>query len=272
MKKQPKQNADATANYWSKRLGAVDPLAAVLTYNAPRAINQAYDRWERASLSANLPSLEKKRALDLACGIGRITVELAKAGANVTAVDISAAMLAACRARARRAGVSGRVTSIESPVHRLPGDLGQFDIITCFGLLEHLTPSQRRACLASAFAGLKKTGRMFIVVNNTACAFLKKRRGEKSKRFDGYCVSLVGLLWLEEFCTARGMTLSLLAANPFYAWLHYGILAEKCLSDREISRLARQVCDLDLAFPLHGPLPLDLASHFLVEVKRRSGR
>ena len=184
MKKQRTQNA--TASYWSNRLKAVDPLAAVLTYNAPRAINQAYDRWERASLSANLPSLEKKRALDLACGIGRITIELAKAGANVTAVDISASMLSACRVRARRAGVVNRVTLVESPVHRLPNDLGPFDVITCFGLLEHLKPSERTACLSSAFVSLKKNGRMLVVVNNSACAFLKRRSAKSPKRFDGY--------------------------------------------------------------------------------------
>ena len=186
----------------------------------------------------------------------------------MTAVDISSAMLSACRARARRAGLAKRVNLIESPVHRLPSDLGQFNVITCFGLLEHLKPSERKACLSSAFASLKKNGRMLIVVNNRECAFLKRRSAKSSKRFDGYYVSMVGLAWLESFCAEQGMTLSLLAANPFYSWLHYGLLTEKKLSEHEIGRLARRVCDLDLAFPLHGPLPLDLASHFMVEIRR----
>ena len=248
-------------------------MAAVLTYDAPREINEAYDCWERGILRNNLPSAIKgKNALDLGCGIGRIAVELAKAGAHVAAVDISRSMLAACRKRALAAGVADRVELIESPVRRLPDNLGKFDLITCFGLLEHLPPSERRHCLSSAFACLKKRGRMLVVVNNTESLFVKRRKSGKAKRLPGYYFSLVGLRRLERLTRSLGMDMTLLAANPFYAWLHYGICGGQAaakLSRGELRRLARLVCELDVRFPLHGPLPFHLASHFMVELRRR---
>jgi len=271
--KSAKYDPDAAGRFWSQRLKSTDPLAAVLTYNAPPSLNRAYDAWETSSLKKLIPrSVKGVSALDIGCGIGRLTVLLAEAGAEVTALDLSPAMLARCRARARRKGVASRVTTICGSAHDLSAIYGKFDLVTCLGLLEHLPPRQRKSCLLEAFARLKKRGRMFVVVNNKDDVFLKAGYRLKKQQPDGYYVSLVGLDWLEQVCARQRMSLILKAANPFYALVHYHVLPNRKLlgvTDRTLAVLCKQACEMDLAHPLDGPLPKKLASHFLVEIRHR---
>src|SRR5690348_5271469 len=83
--------------YWSKRVQETDPLAAVLSFNLPSYFNEAYSVWEIACVLGAVPSWPGLRALDIGCGVGRVTVPVAKAGASVTAVDNSHVMLERCR-------------------------------------------------------------------------------------------------------------------------------------------------------------------------------
>lgn len=68
-------------------------------------------------------------ALDLACGSGRLTVELARLGAAVTGVDTSAKALGEARERAREAGVD--VTFADADIDEpLPFPGGAFTAVT----------------------------------------------------------------------------------------------------------------------------------------------
>jgi SAM-dependent methyltransferase len=51
--------------------------------------------------------------LELGCGTGRLLIPLAKAGYEITGVDLSPAMLGIVRQRAEAAGVAGKVTPVE---------------------------------------------------------------------------------------------------------------------------------------------------------------
>jgi SAM-dependent methyltransferase len=75
--------------------------------------------------AAGLP----ESALDLGCGSGRLTLELARRGAATTGVDTSAKALAAARDRARAAGVD--VTFAHADMNeRLPFPDGAFAAVT----------------------------------------------------------------------------------------------------------------------------------------------
>lgn len=260
----------AAEDYWTKRLRCTDPLSAVLTYDAPAEVNRAYDIWERQTLLRLLkPAVKGRRALDIGCGTGRIALMLAAEGATVTAVDVSKAMLDCCLGEARRRRVKSRVKCVHSPAHAIPCPSDHFDIITCFGLLEHLPEAIRRTCLVEAARVLKPTGTMYIVVNNKDNFFLKKKYRLKQQEPRGYFATLVGLDWLKRICRKQNLSLILQAANPFYGLAHYYLIPHRdliALSRKESATLFRLAVELDLQRPLGGPLYKRLASHFMVEI------
>jgi SAM-dependent methyltransferase len=67
--------------------------------------------------------------LEVASGTGRFAVELAERGADVVALDVSRAMLAEGRRRARRAGVSDSVSFLRADAARLPFHDDEFDAV-----------------------------------------------------------------------------------------------------------------------------------------------
>lgn len=70
-----------------------------------------------------------RRALDVGCGSGRLTVALGRAGAEVTGMDTSAERLAEARLRAREADVP--LTLVEADMGQpLPFADGSFDAVT----------------------------------------------------------------------------------------------------------------------------------------------
>ncbi len=262
----------AAAQFWSRRLQSVEPLSAVLTYNVPPPLNQAYDTWERKTLQALLPSgMKNRKALDIGCGVGRIAVSLAKAGAYVTAVDISADMLATCRNNASKGKVLKRMRFVQSSAHQISFPNEKFDIITCFGLLEHLPARQRTACMNKALGVMTARGKLFVVVNNKKCIFLKNHYTTTAQKPDGYYVSMVGLDWLELFCKRKNVRYTVKAANPFYAIAHYYIFShfKGCsISEQELKSICSQAVKLDLQCPLNEKMTEQLSSHYIVEIRK----
>lgn len=82
------------------------------------------------------------RALDLGCGRGAHSVELARRGWEVTGVDVVPRALAAARERA--AGAGQQVTFLEADVTALPESVGRgYDFVLDVGCFHGLTTSQR---------------------------------------------------------------------------------------------------------------------------------
>jgi SAM-dependent methyltransferase len=70
--------------------------------------------WRSLALQAGGPVLE------LGCGTGRISLPLARAGAELTGIDRSPAMLAYARGRLRRARLAGRINLVQGDIRYLP--------------------------------------------------------------------------------------------------------------------------------------------------------
>jgi demethylmenaquinone methyltransferase/2-methoxy-6-polyprenyl-1,4-benzoquinol methylase len=75
------------------------------------------------------------RALDVCCGTGDITLRMARAGARVTGLDFSEAMLVVARRRLEKEPVQPRVDFIEGDAMKLPFADNTFDVVTvAYGL------------------------------------------------------------------------------------------------------------------------------------------
>lgn len=98
---------------------------------ATRLLSYGQDqRWKRRLVRLAGPR-PGERALDLACGTGDIALALAAAGARVTGLDLTRAMLL----RARRRDAAGCIVWVAGDMQRLPFGAGQFDLVTAgYGL------------------------------------------------------------------------------------------------------------------------------------------
>ena len=90
--------------------------------------------------------------LDAGCGTGRVGVELARHGIEVTGVDVDPSMLATARGRAPE------VTWVEADLTEL--DLGRtFDVVVMAGNVPLFTPPGTEAALVAHVARPRRAGR-----------------------------------------------------------------------------------------------------------------
>jgi len=87
-----------------------------------------------------------KRVLEVGCGIGTDSINFARAGAELTAVELSGESLAIARQRAEVMGVADRISFLQANAEELSSvvDDGPYDLIYSFGVIHH-TPHPERA-------------------------------------------------------------------------------------------------------------------------------
>jgi 2-polyprenyl-3-methyl-5-hydroxy-6-metoxy-1,4-benzoquinol methylase len=87
-----------------------------------------------------------RRVLEIGCGLGTETMNFARAGARVTAVDLSSRSLELARQRAEVFGLQDRITFIEADAERLADfvEPSPYDLVYSFGVIHH-TPHPGRA-------------------------------------------------------------------------------------------------------------------------------
>ncbi len=88
---------------------------------------------------ADFESWKGKKVLEIGCGIGTDTTNFARAGAEVTAVDLSGESLKLAGKRAEVFGVSGRINFYEANAERLSGFIPhqKYDLVYSFGVIHH---------------------------------------------------------------------------------------------------------------------------------------
>lgn len=152
------------------RHGREDPYYAVLTDEQYRALNIDADARARffasgaeevADTLATLrrvlrPDFTPRRALDFGCGVGRLTLPLARACGEVVGVDISEAMLDEARRNAAAEGVTNAEFVLSDPdLTRVRGPL---DFVHAFIVFQHVPPALGFRVLDAMLARLAPDG------------------------------------------------------------------------------------------------------------------
>ncbi len=87
-----------------------------------------------------------KRVLEVGCGIGTDTINFARCGASVAAVDLSEQSLAIAQERAKVFGLSDKIKFYHANAEQLSSTLPmeKFDLVYSFGVIHH-SPNPARA-------------------------------------------------------------------------------------------------------------------------------
>ncbi len=114
--------------------------------------------------------LSNLHILDVGCGGGILAEALARAGANVTGIDLSQSSIDVARRHAQGQGLSIDYLYTDIEVFSRE-NAGSFDLVTCMEMLEHaLQPKQ---IIASCAQAVKPGGQVyFSTINRTLQAYL----------------------------------------------------------------------------------------------------
>ncbi|MGH2374511.1 MAG: class I SAM-dependent methyltransferase [bacterium] len=152
-----------------------------------RAHEYSHDGPPSGLLRRWIRSLPRGRALDVAAGLGRNAIFLARAGYTVDAIDISATGLREARRRARRRGVRVRWIEADLDTYRLPR--ARYDLVINMFFL-------KRGLLSALKSSVRPGGVMILEThlqsraNDGGPAGIRNRlrHGELRRRFRGWDV------------------------------------------------------------------------------------
>ena len=108
-------------------------------------------------------SITGKTILDVGCGGGILTESMARMGANVTGIDMGKAPLLVAKLHALESGVEidyQQITVEQLAEHKA----GQFDIVTCMEMLEHVPDPASVICACARL--VKPDGAVFFSTIN----------------------------------------------------------------------------------------------------------
>jgi 2-polyprenyl-3-methyl-5-hydroxy-6-metoxy-1,4-benzoquinol methylase len=140
------QKTTEVRNYFTERAQLFDAL-----YEADSAFSRNFNKVFRRSmfvryamtLDALGDDLTGQHALDVGCGAGRYSVELARKGAKVTGVDFSPEMIGMASENARAANLSGQATFVEADFLTWAKSQTQtYDVAFAMGVLDYVEDAE----------------------------------------------------------------------------------------------------------------------------------
>jgi SAM-dependent methyltransferase len=153
MSNKPPPALEAERARWERL--ARDPYYAVLNEDGFRlaqsidATRRRFDESGEHDLGETLadirrhlePEFRPARALDFGCGVGRLTIPLARVCGQVTGVDISQRMLDEARANCEAQGVANvALETTEEYFGRAPADTPLLDFVHSYIVFQHIPP------------------------------------------------------------------------------------------------------------------------------------
>ncbi len=147
---------DSTVSYWDQ-VYLEDDLQGRIYRNRQSAVLTYIDAVALAPGA---------RVLEIGCGAGHLTMQLAERGLKIEAVDASPAMVELTAERAREKGFEQLVNVAVADVHVLPFAAGEFDLVVAVGVLPWLhTPA---AAVREMARVLARDGQLVLTADNGA--------------------------------------------------------------------------------------------------------
>jgi len=266
-------NKKKAEEFWTNRVKEVDELRAVLSYNAPRYVNEAYDKWEISTLLKSLGKVKNKKILDIACGVGRVTIPLLELGAYVYALDNSKKMLDITNKKAIKKNLAKNLKLIKSSADEIGFNNNFFDVIVCVGLLEHLPSELKVKVLEEIIRMLKPKSASYLIINNKNSIFLNKNHSysQKEQSSDGYYVSLIGMDFIEKYSKTLGYTYNIISSNILYSFFRNKISElTSSLNDETLGLLFNYAFENDLSRKKIDHLDEIFSDQFLVKLIKQN--
>lgn len=128
-----------------------------------RAWNRESKSWKGGHYSLELlKSLKRGRLLDAGCGSGKYALPLRMRGFDVVAIDVSLDALKSAGERGSNRKLD--IGLLAANVYQLPFSESSFDIIWCYGVLQHLLLKERELAVCEFWRVLRKGGLLFLEV------------------------------------------------------------------------------------------------------------
>lgn len=161
---EPLEHRRRVAEVWD-RFWTDEPLERLLlTKLARRGFVPAGARVPTEIAAATLRDVGGRRVLDAGCGTAIPSLELARRGADVVLLDVSATAVAHARRLARELGRT--VTIVEGSIFDLPFGACEFDLVWNTGVLEHFDLADRRRAVAEMIRAARPGGAVLTINPN----------------------------------------------------------------------------------------------------------
>jgi SAM-dependent methyltransferase len=201
------------------RWGAMDPYFGVLSdprYRRPvvdlnlgsffesgeRHVGDLLCRIERA-----FAPVERRRALDFGCGVGRLAIPLARQFDAVTGVDVSAHMLAEARRNAICHG-QDNIDFVASD-DRVSQAVGAYDFVNSYIVFQHIPVDRGMAIIRNLIAKVSESGVISLHVCVSNMGGLLVRTADLLKR------RIVGAIGIANICAQRPVGEPMMQMNSY---------------------------------------------------------
>ncbi len=165
-----------------RRRAGLDPLRAVLDEGDEKGLKNSWvDFVERCVLRRALAGLEIRVAVDLGCGVGRLTGLLAEHAARVVALDASADLLGAARSRGLPAGTS----AVRADLRSLPVRDRSVDLVSTSNVLIHMVEDADLSAAALEVARILVPGGRALVMEHLV-------PGDRTEKREGIAYRCLG--------------------------------------------------------------------------------
>lgn len=116
--------------------------------------------------------MEGQKVLELGCGIGTDSINFARAGADLTVVELSPKSLEICRQRFQVYGLTARFYegNIEELSRFLP--IERYDLVYSFGVIHHTPHPERVVSEVKKYMGGDSEFRLMLYAKNSWKAFM----------------------------------------------------------------------------------------------------